>query len=427
MGIVHKIILGAATVFLLLFVGVMAGQFRIFPYPVFAPFAQVVEGTLFSTQIENYNFAIRWKQPAPAKAGLLKNDPAQTQGDVTLYTTAHDQTVRLIDNTTGDIVHSWTVPFSTLWPKQEHLIKPRILEDSFFYLRDAELYSDGSIVAMYGVGGLTPWGAGLVKVDKNGAVIWKIADFFYNDVTRAPDGTLYALFHKPHQTPVQGLAVAAPFLEDNIAIIAQDGTRRDEISVFQAFAHSPFADMIRLLQYRSDGDYTHTNSIEIITRDVPGIEWMRAGNLVLSHRNISAFSVIDPRSKSVIHAEYLPTRQQHDIRITPRDTLQVFDNQGGLYGAGYSRVLEFDPLTLAIYRELGGTPAHPLESEQWGAAGVLEEGHILVVAGEQGRIFETNGQGDIVWEYVLPFSNRGNIPVVTMARRFNRADLEFLK
>jgi len=119
---------------------------------------------------------------------------------------------------------------------------------------------------------------------------------------------------------------------------------------------------------------------------------------------------------------------QHHAHMIPRGlpgagNILVFDN-GGLAGFGplfdggpafwpntlrnYSRVIEFNPLTLEVKWEYALTaPAgddRKFFSWYISSAQRLKNGNTLIDEGARGRVFEVTPEGEIVWEYISPFS-----------------------
>jgi hypothetical protein len=422
----RKYIVVIASAFVLLLVGVVAGKKQVFPYPIFYPFVEAINAVEATVNLDEYNHEIRWKHDSWHKEGVTTHAPERMYGDMTLFTTAHDQTVRLID-TKGTVRYEWPLSFNAIWPDQAHLYAPKHMDDSYFYLRDVHLYPDGSLVTIFGAGGLTPWGAGMVKVDKDARVLWKIPDFFYNRFTVAADGTIYALRHQIRMVGFYQVpdVIKAPMLEDTITIISPDGTVQDSIPVLQAFMDSDYAAFAKFLGGSPEGDYTHTNSVDVLARDVPGVSWLKKGYLLLSLRNPHAFAVIDPGTKTVVHASWLQARRQHDISLTARNTLVMYDNQGYLGKGGFSRVMEIDPVSLGATKSFDGEGLK-LASVEWGAVEDLPNGNYLITDSESGRLVEIDSDGNIVWEYFFSGRKDGDIAVVTASYRFKSGDLPFL-
>ena len=122
---------------------------------------------------------------------------------------------------------------------------------------------------------------------------------------------------------------------------------------------------------------------------------------------------------------------QHHAHMIPRGlpgagNILVFDN-GGFAGYGspnpgaptghndalrdYSRVIEFDPVTLKVvwqysYVEAGYLPKmnnSDFYSPLISSAQRLPNGNTLITEGSLGRIFEVTKRYEIVWEYISPY------------------------
>ncbi|MBI4283286.1 MAG: thioredoxin, partial [Chloroflexi bacterium] len=77
----------------------------------------------------------------------------------------------------------------------------------------------------------------------------------------------------------------------------------------------------------------------------------------------------------------------------------------------YTRVIEFDPITLAIVWQYPATIAGPsgmqarysVYSPLMSSAQRLVNGNTLISEGNSARIFEVTREGKVVWEFVNPF------------------------
>lgn len=79
----------------------------------------------------------------------------------------------------------------------------------------------------------------------------------------------------------------------------------------------------------------------------------------------------------------------------------------------YSRVVEFDPITLDIIWSYERHEPVPVEGENFalfrsdyfGSAQRLPNGNTMILEGFTGRIFEVTRRGELVWEFVSPFGS----------------------
>lgn len=118
---------------------------------------------------------------------------------------------------------------------------------------------------------------------------------------------------------------------------------------------------------------------------------------------------------------------QHDAHIIAQGlpgagNLLVFDNEGPsgfpptrLSVESGSRILEIDPQTKAIVWQYTGIdsnqPAWGFYSSFISSARRLPNGNTLIDEGMTGRLFQVTRSGEIVWEYINPYSIRQKLDV----------------
>lgn len=423
--LLQKIVFFSALLVVLLLAGFLCARLQVFPYAYLSPLADAIEGRLYTMNIAKHNETLRWEKTNKS-AGSTADTSLAFQG-YTLVASTQETALLLVDMS-GATVHRWQFSFNALWPEQEHLIAPRKLEDSYFYVRDAELYPDGSIIAIICAGGLTPWGAGLVKIDAQSNVVWKSAGFYFSDITQSRFSTdIYVLQQEVRKTKLKDVSsVRPPYLDDGIVVIDQNGNIQKRISIIDALRASPFKRLISDILPDPLGDYLHSNTIDEIAYTSNRVAWIRQGHLIVTLRDASAFAVIDPKTGKVEHAAYLPLRLPHDIRLMPDEKLTAFDNAGNLGDGGASRLVEMSAETLGIEWHYSGTLQEPLSSDILGSAQRLENGNFLTSNPKRARIFEITRDGKLAWEYFLPDNKGGLSPRVTVARRYQAQDLPFL-
>jgi len=125
----------------------------------------------------------------------------------------------------------------------------------------------------------------------------------------------------------------------------------------------------------------------------------KAGNFMISVREIGVVAIIDPESEKVVWALSGMWRAQHQPTLLDNGNLLVFDNQGH---DGQSKVVELDPLTQQVVWEYADSPSAPFYSETCGASQRLENGNTLITESDNGRVFEVTADGTIVWEFRNP-------------------------
>lgn len=203
------------------------------------------------------------------------------------------------------------------------------------------------------------------------------------------------------------------------------------------------------LHEEAGGDWLHINSMSTLGEN----KWYDAGderfhpdNIIFDARNANILGIISKATGEVVWRlgpdfnESEATRKlgwiigQHHLHMIPKGLpgegdLLVFDNGGeGGYGnpnpgavtgvnharRDYSRVLQFNPVTLEItwqYTPLEAgfllfTDASKFYSSYISSAQRLPNGNTLITEGSDGRILEVTPEHEIVWEYINPYFNK---------------------
>ena len=199
-----------------------------------------------------------------------------------------------------------------------------------------------------------PFGTGVARVDREGRPRWFRFDYSHHWPSPIRGDTLMV-----PATAVSDEEVAwkwpggggfrldcsgSKVYRDLIRFLGGDGNVIRELPLLDAVLESPYA---AVLQHTTNGcDPIHLNFIDVVRHDLPeGIEGMAPGDLVVSFRNISSFGIVDPQSgklKRLVRGSFF---QQHSVQHLSGSRFVIFDNHGGDYEGGPSRVLEVDLAT----------------------------------------------------------------------------------
>ena len=191
----------------------------------------------------------------------------------------------------------------------------------------------------------------------------------------------------------------------------------------------------------SAGDWMHINSMSTLGTN----RWYDAGdtrfhpdNIIWDSRQANIIAIIDKKTGKIIWqlGPYFTATEalrklgqiigQHHAHMIPRGlpgegNILVFDNGGRAgYGApnpgaptglsnairDHSRVLEFNPLTLEIAWQYPPRGSGSLYSSFVSSAQRLPNGNTLITEGQGGRLLEVTPQGEIVWEYLSPYTQK---------------------
>lgn len=244
-------------------------------------------------------------------------------------------------------------------------------------------------------------------------------------------------------------------LDDKIVEVNWEGKVIWEWRANEHFEELGFDEAAKNILYRDPnvrpagggmGDWLHINSISVLGPNKwydNGDQRFHPENIIWSSREANILAIVEKETGKLVWVtgpDYYASEElkklgwiigPHHIHMIPRGlpgegNMLVFDNGGwagyGLPNPGspagrqnalrdYSRVLEFNPVTLEIVWQY--TPAeaglvHPLDSNRFyspfvSSAQRLPNGNTLITEGSDGRIFEVTADYEIVWEYISPY------------------------
>jgi hypothetical protein len=313
-------------------------------------------------------------------------------------------------------VHRWAMPFSKIWPKPQHVPTP--VKDIYVSFFGCHLFPNGDLlVVLHGVQ-QTAVGYGLIKLDKDSKLIWSYAAGVHHSVDVASDGTIYALQHDIAKTMPEGLQfIPTPCLVDSVIALTPDGILKNQpISILEAFRDSPYAAILQSLEpaktkkeqagpltvQRFDDktrkqDAVHANTVQVLTPELAQkFPFLKAGQLLLTLRNLDTIAVLDPESRKIVWAARGPWQAEHDANFLTNGHLLLFDNQGVSKG---SRIMEYDPSTQGFPWVYSGENWPSFYSSERGMCQRFPNGNTLVVNSWNGEILELTKDKEVVWDY----------------------------
>jgi len=176
---------------------------------------------------------------------------------------------------------------------------------------------------------------------------------------------------------------------DDIVEIDAAGTEVRRICLGELL--DPRRDPICPLEQR--WEWTHLNSLDV----------MPSGDVLFSCRSNSRVGIVsDGRLRwrygapDVVH--------QHHASALANGNVQIFDNGMHRIGMPFSRVVEVDPSNSTVVWEFAGEPPESFFSGHISGADRQPNGNVLICEGAGGRLFEVTRRGEIVWEWISPFS-----------------------
>jgi hypothetical protein len=365
--------------------------------------------------------------PAPVSRGRV-DKPGATFDGFTLCSfasmTARSSQAFLLDMR-GNVVHRWAIDFSKVWPNPVHLSDP--VHDSLVCFFGCRLYPNGDLlVVFHGLENVAK-GYGLARLDRDSHVVWRYSAKVHHDVDVAEDGTIYAIQYEVAERPPPGLDfLPTPCLVDYLVHLSPEGKPLGKpISLVAALRDSGYAPLLAGRaapeRPRLSGlpvEILHTNFVQVLTPELaPRFPAFRAGQVLLSMREVDALAVLDPATGSVVWATNGPWRGQHDAQFLANGHLLIFDNLGSPLG---SRVLEYDPKTHAFPWSYAGADGSRFRSNERGMCQRLPNGNTLVVNSEGRELREVTAAGEVVWSRTFD-------AFICSARRYSPDQLPFLK
>jgi len=259
----------------------------------------------------------------------------------------------------------------------------------------------------------------LAKLRNDSSLEWKQLGYFHHDLEAGPSDKVLTIHGVLRNVLVPGTREQVPILDDLLTIVSKDGPHGN-ISVYDLLGDRiPRERLQQLLAMKKKfeaesgkdddafvvaalesriPDVFHTNSIQSINRDVPGL--CSRGAWLISVRELDTIAVVDTRTRSLVW-EYGPgvLQEQHDASLLANDDILVFDN--GVQREA-SRVVQIRPSTGKIVWQYEGDPPGSFYSERKGSAQRLANGNTLIAESDRGRAFEVTPEGKIVWEFFNP-------------------------
>ena len=418
----------AAVMLIVMVTGALLTTADVFPGP---QVARAYQGgkALYNklTGYQNVYASDLWNMARSPERGVTVHDYSRAQDGLTLYTSGHDAAAYLI-GMDGEVLHEWRRPYSTVWDQSAAVKQPQ--PDSHVYFRKAMLYPNGDLLVVYEGVGDTPYGYGVVKLDRNSEVLWSYLGHAHHDIDIGPDGRIYVLTHELVDQPLDGFDnLASPRLDDFLVVLSPDGEELQKTPLIDAVAGSEYRHLLHTVSSYAIADPLHANGVDVITEErAARFPFGAAGDVLLSFRELGAIGVLDLESGQLVFATRGPWIGQHDPDVLPDGHVLLFDNYGNFHRPEQqSRVIEFDPLTMEIVWQYAGTDELPFESAIRASQQRLANGNTLVTESNGGRIFEVTREGEIVWQFVNPVrggEGDSRIPIICWAQRLEPGELD---
>lgn len=367
-----------------------------------------------------------WQKARTEARGVTVCNSETAFPGYTLYSSGDGSYARLIAMD-GRVAHEWSRPFSEVWHDGAAVARPQ--RDELIFFHKARVLPNGELMVLYEAAGDTPWGYGLVKLDRDAEPVWSYLEHAHHDFDITPDGRIVTLIQDFTNEQLDEFpALERPRIEDYLVVLSSEGEELKRISLTRALLDSRFKALLYTIPFFALADPLHANAVEVIDPAHAGKLPRRSSERVLlSFREPGTIAVLDLETEEIVWATRGPWIGQHDPSLLPDGNILLFDNIGNFDSGNASQVIEIDPQTLAIAWRYSGSAEHPFASIIRSSAQRLPNGNTLVTESDGGRLFEVTREGEIVWEFLNPV--RGGeedayIPVLSWGQRVDPDSLD---
>lgn len=395
--------------------GAAVGKYQVFPYRVFALAMEGLQAVRTSSAVGD-KLAWYYSEVREPRPPAIRNTGGAQPGLNLVTRFAADNQIAIdVMDLDGNTVHRWNADWFTVWPDATHLSEKRIPKSRpGGHAHGAVILDDGDLVFNYDH-------LGLVRLDRDGGVVWRLPYQTHHSVHLHDNGNLWVCGqrvrkNRNRQIPAREL----PHDEYTILEVTPGGEVVHEWSVQE------------LLQKERPGlfymggpdhhplvrdDRLHLNDVEPFPSDMQE-GFFKHGDVLVSMRNVNTVFVFNRDTNEIKFISTGSFVWQHDPDFIDGNTISVFDNnRKKAPDARYrqSRIVVMNAEGRAdVYYE--GTAQAPFYTDIMGKHQWLDNGNVLITSSKEGRAFEINPDGETVWEY-YNYVDDGVIGIVEEVQR----------
>lgn len=421
-----------ACTILVFFGGFLVRDFKLFPYNYYAKAMQGYKKMRNQVSGKLPVHYQRLNKPFPE----ISNEIAKPYEGLNLVTkaTSNDNLTAEIIDSQGKVVHKWDINWFEMWPNPDHLPK-NILpkEKPGCQIHGAVVMENGDLVFNFDY-------LGLIRIDREGKVVWRLPYMTHHSLHRHDDGNLWVSGRRYHTESTPELPhLEPPIFEETLLEVSPEGKILREWSVpkilrdngYSALLYlTPFKDFALKLNRGSGkdrNDILHMNDVEPFPLTMEEGVFER-GDVMLSLRNINSIVVFNAdtgKIKTIITGDFI---QHHDPDFIDGNTISVFDNNRNNSlnpDDAKSRIwlISLKDNTSKVFFE--GSAEQPFYTIAMGKNQWLPNGNLLITESVSGRGFEINQEGEIVWQYVNYVDREQGI--VGIVSEVQRLPIEYTK
>jgi hypothetical protein len=315
------------------------------------------------------------------QTGLLHHQPVKTCPGFTIIAPMRHESSYIV-NMEGEVVHEWKLP-GPLGSKACLLPNGNLL---------------CSVVTPDGIPIPGAKGGRILELDWDGNIVWEHIDHSqHHDIVRLDNGnTLYLsrdiLSDEDAAKVVGGLPgteIKGKIFGDVVREVNSSGDL-----VWEWYFKDADFETFPLAPDCHRGEWAHANSIAV-TLD---------GDVLVSFRHLDTIMIVGRETKEIIwHMRDETWGHQHNADMLPNGNITLFANgMNNLHQPLHSRALEIEPKSGKIVWQYMDPQRWTFFSPVMSGIQRLENGNSLICEALSGRVFEVDGAGEIVWDYIVP-------------------------
>ncbi len=397
--------------------GAAVGTYHIFPFRVLE---QAADGfrelrTKTKQELPQYYKRVVDRGPAPPR------NTGQAYEGLNLVTrvTSNQELVAEIIDMDGQKIHEWNIDWFKIWPDAEHVLNP----EEWLPQARPGTHIHGAVVMENGDFVFNFEYLGLVRMDRRGEVVWRLPYQTHHSVHQHDDGNLWVSGLKGDTEPDARFPNREPpFDKNTILEVTPDGRIVGEWSVAELLYENGLGGLLQLVNLadtpmQARGNLLHLNDVEPFPATMEE-DFFRQGDILVSLRNINTVFVFNQHSRKI---KFIATGwfvRQHDPDFIDGNRFSVFDNNKiapGEHGR-QSRIVIVSAREKTSEVFFEGNLKALFYTDRMGKHQWLPNGNLLITESREGRAFEINHRGEVVWEYIN-YVDRGVVGYVSEVQR----------
>ena len=400
-----------SSAFIVFNVGYLARELKLFPYHLYT---EAVKGwsQIREQQSEELPWFYQYSNKPPDK---IVNNISQTQPGLSLVTEigAERSILAKIIDLNGDTVHQWDIDWFEMWSNPEHLPEPIVPQSQpGTNIHGAMVMDNGDLVFNFE-------SKGLVRIDRNSEVVWRLPYITHHSIHQHDDGNLWVSGSKYQTQKVPRLPnLIPPFYEETILEVSPQGKILREWYVADILRQNGYTGLLYMGSLNNENtriqgddrllgktDILHLNDVEPFSNKMqPG--FFQPGDVMVSLRNINTVFVFNVETEKIKYISTGEFVRQHDPDFIDGDTISVFDNNNASEPERKSKITIVSAKDNSHRVFFEGSKDNHFYTRVMGKHQWQPNGNLLITESMSGRGFEIDPQGKVVWEYVNYVDNK---------------------